>query len=138
MLLAASHATAQPLCDGAKTLLAQAARGFSGQSSLAHLPQAERCTTALAPSGAHSYHCVWSFPYRDAAAQSALGAFRRELETCLGAFEEVNSGQRVNHPDSYTQLEVMSGTVRVTLSLKDKAAHRRSYVFVGVEAAAPH
>lgn len=137
LFFAAKAVRAEGLCAGTMALIAEASAGFPEAAELSPLAGAESCTMALALSGARSYHCAWRFPYRDGPARAAFEAFRRELETCLDPSSHGGADQRVNHPDSYDQRRFMAGAVWVTLSLKDKAALRSSYVFLGVEGAAP-
>ena len=47
----------------------------------------------------------------------------------------VTLGTDVNHPDSYDQVFYNAETQVISLSLKDKAQHRATYLFLRVETA---
>lgn len=117
-------------CEALNTLISQAWTGDLEDAQ--PIAGSERCFMSRLPSGADSYHCAWSYPYRDEAANAAFEALNQELRNCLNAGAESADDQEVNHPDSYDQRRYQSDEVTVTISIKDKGALNRTYVFVGV------
>lgn len=140
----AKPASAAELCAGINTLLVRAHSNFSkmvvdptGPGMPQPLPGAEKCTMARTLSGANTYHCAWEFSYRNAAANALFERFSGELPDCLGGNVEMVKDQDVNHPDYYDQRQYHLDQVTVTVSIKDKSALQRTYVFLGVHGAIP-
>lgn len=77
--------------------------------------------------------CQWSFAYR---APDAVAGFERltdNVRSCLGADTERGADTPVNHPDSYDLRQFVAGGTLISVSLKDKAALRRTLVFLRIE-----
>lgn len=75
--------------------------------------------------------CRWSFAYRSAAAEDMFDRLAAHLSTCLGP--PGGEAAPVNHPDSYRLLQFEAKEAVISLSLKDKAALQRSFVFLRVD-----
>lgn len=143
LLMAVTAAGAQSvkaaaLCEGVNALVVQARSNFSdataqsGAAATQSLAGAEQCTMSRSETGANAYHCIWGFPYRDAAASAFFEAIDEDLRGCFAGRAEIAADQGVNHPDTYDQRRYGLDDVVVTVSLKDKSALRRTYVFLGV------
>lgn len=127
---------AQDLCVAIKSLVPQAQANFTaGNSSIAG---AETCQTALSMTGAKTLHCAWGFDYRADAALSTFQSFDTDLSACFADFGSVTTDQSVNHPDTYDLRQYQTGDVVVSISLKDKGAMQRTFVFVGIAGVAPN
>ena len=76
--------------------------------------------------------CYWEFPFRSANAESYFNDLWTELTNCRQGIQSINL-DRVNHPDSYLQNELIaaSGTYRV--SMKDKGQKRSTWIFLSFE-----
>ncbi|MEM7213087.1 MAG: hypothetical protein AAF479_14550 [Pseudomonadota bacterium] len=98
-------------------------------SDLSRALSAERCGTALTQSGGRELHCRWSFKYRATEAKATQVRLASSIQTCLNA-TKVAPEQGVNHPDTYDQQRFLIGKAELSLSLKDKAALQRTYVFL--------
>jgi len=126
------------LCEGVNALIVQARSNFSdgADQSAGALAGAEKCTMSRSEAGANAYHCTWGFSYRDAAASAFFREVDADLRTCLAGRAESAKDRGVNHPDTYDQRRYGLDDVIVTVSLKDKSALDRTFVFLGVYAAA--
>ncbi len=130
----AGAAAAQDLCAEIAPLVALAGspadRGSQGKCN-AEVPGLgdASCQVANRSGGSISY-CQWVFPYRSVEATATFRDFARQLESCFGTEAVQGAGPGVNHPDSYAQRRYTAGPASVSLSLKDKAALDRTYVFV--------
>lgn len=139
----AQSAKAAALCEGVNALVVHARSNFSdgtAQSAVAAarpLADAEKCTMSRSDSGANAYHCIWGFPYRDVAASAFFGAVDADLRGCFADSARFAADQGVNHPDTYDQRRYGLDDVVVTVSLKDKSALGRTYVFLGVYGSVP-
>lgn len=140
----AKPAMATGFCERMNALVVQARSNFSdataqstGAVTSRPLAGSEKCTMSRSETGANAYHCIWGFPYRDAAASAFFGAVDEDLRGCFADSAEVANDQGVNHPDTYDQRRYGLDDVVVTVSLKDKSALRRTYVFLGVFGSVP-
>lgn len=134
-------ARALELCPDMGPLIAQARAGFPAWEAAATgapppLAGAEDCAVTRSLAGSKAYHCAWGFAYRDAGAAAAFEAIDRSLQACFGERARMSGDDRVNHPDSYDLRRYRLGEVEVALSLKDKSALSRTYIFVRVQAGA--
>ncbi len=125
----------ESICQKVKTLLEQAKTNFAPEEAGGApepLPGAETCSLTLSLSGARAYHCAWSYPFRDGSVAAAFAGHTKMLQQCFGETVEISRDQAVNHPDFYDQRHYRMGEVAVTLSVKDKTALQKTYVFLGV------
>lgn len=91
-----------------------------------------QCATSLDLSGARALNCAWPYAFRTGDAQAAFLVARAALQSCLGAEVAETRDQGVNHPDFYDLRLFRTGQGEVGLSLKDKGALQRTYVFVRI------
>ncbi len=90
------------------------------------------CGTSVRPGGAAARHCAWAYPYRAPQATMAAETLGQRVKRCLDALPDGTPDTRVNHPDSYDLKRWRSGKRVITLSVKDKAARRETFVFLTV------
>ncbi|MEM6661384.1 MAG: hypothetical protein AAF666_04310 [Pseudomonadota bacterium] len=95
------------------------------------LPGAASCDMSLAPGGARSHDCLWSFDYRAPEAAETFRNFFTQTAACFpgGSFAADHS---VNHPDFYDLQTLAVDGVEINVSLKDKAALQKTLVFLRV------
>ena len=73
--------------------------------------------------------CWWEFPYRSGAARETYANLVQDLSACptlIAATKDTG----VNHPDTYDAVQFDLGVAAWVLSLKDKSALGKSYVFL--------
>ncbi|MCK0151925.1 hypothetical protein MWU54_17915 [Marivita sp. S6314] len=92
-------------------------------------PKGATCTLSRVLGGGVSEDCSWSFPLRADAARQRFDEMSALLRSCADG-PVTMQGAAVNHPDSYDQLTAQVGGQEVSLSLKDKGALGRSFVFL--------
>ena len=80
-----------------------------------------------------SYHCAWEFPYRAAPAYDTFDDLVDRLDQCIGRQATLHSDRSVNHPDFYALRRFEMEQAQVSVSVKDKAALDRTFVFVRVQ-----
>ncbi len=97
--------------------------------------EAGTCGLITSELGAVTHHCHWEFALRHVAAQATFDAFDQELKSCFGSYAKIIKDQNVNHPDFYDKNTYWLNDVSITLSLKDKNALGKTFVFVGVHGA---
>lgn len=98
--------------------------------ALPALGEAE-CKWSLGLGGASTFTCHWPFAYRANEATQAFEQLTRDVAVCAGDFVEPQGD--VNHPDSYDlRLFSFNGAV-IAVSLKDKGALKKSYVFLRLD-----
>ena len=78
-----------------------------------------------------AYHCQWSHSFRSDAAQAAFDDLGETVAACFPAAKAVRD-QPVNHPDFYDLRSYDLGGTELALSLKDKAALGKTFVFLHV------
>ncbi|MEM7243026.1 MAG: hypothetical protein AAF429_12650 [Pseudomonadota bacterium] len=93
---------------------------------------AEKCGLSNAGGGLFAHVCQWSFPLRDPAALSFFEEFEANALACLPLGEPLAPDQQVNHPDTYALKQYPFKDGVLNLSLKDKGALGRSFVFLRV------
>ena len=91
------------------------------------------CGTYLDETGQDATFCQWTFAYRSSPAREAFEAAEAALDGCFP--KTVTLSAHVNHPDSYDQVFYNAETQVISLSLKDKAQHQATYLFLRVETA---
>ena len=130
-----AHAT--EVCADLDTLIREAHSDFSSWASETNdsivplkLPFADHCALARSSTGSGTYYCTRDYSYRSAEAYETYGVLGRSLFECLGPRVRISTDHRVNHPDSYDQRQYHLDQVKVTLSIKDKSAQRRTIVFL--------
>lgn len=136
--LPAERGRADGVCADMNTLLEQAQSNFAGD--VGSLPQlrldgADSCATFFSPGESRGFHCVWEFSYRAAEAEKTFTYFDETLQRCFADRARVEHDQPVNHPDSYRLQQYQVGPVTVSVSLKDKSALQKTYVFLRVDGA---
>ena len=90
------------------------------------------CATYLTKTAATGVSCHWEFPYRSDVAHRFFETVWANLQTCRpGVLRE--TGNRVNHPDSYDLREWVAQSGVYAVSKKDKAAAERTLVFLRFE-----
>ena len=138
VLAVVSFSSAAGETDRCAALTALAAHATDGNvetqtlSDLTTRLDAEDCGTALTNTGAREIHCRWSFDYRSEQAIAMQDGLASDIARCLPA-QPARPERGVNHPDTFEQRVFQAGNTRFSLSLKDKAALMRSYVFLRVE-----
>lgn len=139
--LAANNA---PFCNDVKILLTQAQSNFSDTAqtgayanTLPSLASAEKCNVVRSLGGSNAYHCAWGFPYRAAAATALFDEYNEQLPKCVGDDFTMVQDQSVNHPDFYDQRRYDLTHGAVSVSIKDKGALQKTYVFVAVHGVKP-
>ena len=79
------------------------------------------------------YHCGWEFPYRAKQAYDTFDAFVRGVNDCIGQQATLHTDQSVNHPDFYALRRYETEQADVSVSVKDKSALGRTFVFIRVQ-----
>lgn len=146
IMLACSPALADgppAICAAVEVVLDRLAQPISGSETgnrgISPMSGAETCDQSLTLEGGRAFHCAWRFAYREAEAGEAFRTMADKLSRCttLTTRAEAGTGPRVNHPDSYDLIEFNTPRGLIALSLKDKGALQRSYVFLRIAAAPP-
>ena len=127
----AGWAAVMPVAGQSGTALcaALARADATGAASLAIAsPSPTECQQTTGASG----HCHWRFEYRDGAAHNVFDALRSDIQACPGLIAVPAPETSVNHPDSYLQSQFTGAGRVVSVSVKDKAGHGATYVFLRV------
>ena len=96
------------------------------------MPGAEFCQLSESLSGVSTHHCAWGFAFRDDAANASFAEMNDAIAQCFdGTATPEDDG--VNHPDSYSQIRHDTDQAVWRVSLKDKSALSKTYVFVSME-----
>lgn len=95
--------------------------------------EAESCRPSLGLGGTKAVNCAWPFDYRAPEARAKFEQMVARVETCLGTGAAAEKDGLVNHPDSYDLRTYAIPTGSVAVSLKDKGALQKTYVFLKVE-----
>ena len=132
------------LCVEMSILVEQARSNFSSGSPDGFeglqppLEQASgSCKLTGSSLGQKTYFCTWEFAYRSAQADAAFDAVTRSLQDCFGAQAQIGKDQGVNHPDFYDSRQIRLEDVQMSVSIKDKSALDRTYVFLRVAGSNP-
>ena len=141
-LIPAGAARAGEFCADMNILVGRAQSNFPGLSAGTTdaekpflLPGAKTCAVTRTLSGSKAYHCAWEFAYRATAANDRFNAFDRSLRQCFGNRAQTRKDQWVNHPDFYDLRQYRLEQVDVSVSIKDKSAMQKTYVFIRVQGA---
>ena len=95
-------------------------------------PMDATCVTFAAQTGSKGTSCHWSFPFRDQDAEDFFVSAWTEIRMCRsGALGVPDEG--VNHPDSFELWQWVTASETYRVSIKDKGAERRTFVFVSRE-----
>ena len=73
--------------------------------------------------------CFWEHSYRNGAAEAQFNQMRDWLGACLDSGTTPITDAAVNHPDTYVLEDFIFDEKTVSISLKDKAALGKSFVF---------
>ncbi|WGI21290.1 hypothetical protein [Amylibacter sp. IMCC11727] len=83
------------------------------------------------------YMCAFAFEFRSDAARELYDRLAHDMNVCSahGEFATVRTQGAVNHPDSFEQVtfDIFDGP-QASVSLKDKGALQKTYVFVRLPA----
>ena len=145
ILAASSGAQAGEFCSNINTLMDQSQRHFADITGKADgdagdhdanlaLAGASYCRVTKPPKTS-SYYCAWEFPYRATHAYNTFDAFIRDLDDCIGQHAASHDDQDVNHPDYYALRRYETAQSDVSVSIKDKSALDRTFVFIRVQGA---
>ena len=80
-----------------------------------------------------SYQCAWEFPYRAQQAYDTFDELVRGVNGCIGERATLHSDRNVNHPDFYALRQYETEQAVVSVSVKDKSALSRTFVFIRVQ-----
>jgi len=94
---------------------------------------AEFCTQSRDMSGSLVSTCGWAFDYRSPDAVAAFDAMNAQVSTCFPKAINVGQDGQVNHPDYFDQRLYQVDGTSINVSLKDKGALQKTYVFVAVQ-----
>lgn len=142
LLTASGNAGADDLCSQIETLIDHAGAQFTailqepsntaGQQEVTlKLADADDCQVSQR-SRRGWYHCAWEFPQRAPAAAARFEGFVDEMTDCLGERARLYEDQSVNHPDSYSLRGFELPQAEVSVSVKDKSALGKTFVFIRV------
>ncbi len=148
LLAALGVARAQDLCADIDYLIDQSGSQFSEIMPKPHGDAGDHEVT-LALAGASYclvtkrskrslYHCGWEFPHRAQQAYDTFDEFVRGVSDCIGQQATLHRDQSVNHPDFYALRRYETEQAEVSVSVKDKSALGRTFVFIRVQGAKNH
>ena len=131
-----SAASAAEVCTTLETLVGEARSNFARRSDSRDgeapgLADAEECNLALVPGGRRVFQCRWGFAYRSQASATKFAEVDDALTTCAQGMR-TRDDQAVNHPDTYELRRYRAGAIDLSVSLKDKAALRKTFVFLSI------
>ncbi|MFK7874902.1 MAG: hypothetical protein AB8B71_03865 [Paracoccaceae bacterium] len=131
-LLVCGPGTAQgdPFCDDLNAPL-----NLQSRSVVMTLPDTKNtvsCNRSRMLSGGVQLHCGWAFAFRVPEAAQAFDTLLFNVATCLGEDAKVTADLDVNHPDFYDLQTFQLGDQEIAVSLKDKAALSKTYVFLRI------
>lgn len=102
----------------------------AGTDDIANAIGADQCASELRLDGTSASVCQWEFPFRAPSASGRFDTLLAEIRSCLGPNSELPEDLQVNHPDSYDLRQFRSGDTVVSLSIKDKSALEKTFVFL--------
>lgn len=123
------------LCLPSGAQACELVQALAGGNSASHVLDNAQCAKYHAASGAAGTSCHWSFAYRSAQAANHADTLWDEITRCKDG-QESPPDQTVNHPDSYALRAWNTGAGVFHVSVKDKGAQNRTFVFVRFEAPA--
>lgn len=88
------------------------------------------CAKGQALGGASFTHCGWPFEFRAPEATAAFEALQSALMACPNTQVRSFDDQLVNHPDSYDLKFYDRGRTEIAISIKDKGALQKTYIFL--------
>ena len=118
--------------SGFTDILEKPAGGAGDQPVTLGLAGASNCFVTKRSNGS-SYQCTWDFPHRAQRAYDRFEALARELDRCIGQRATLHSDRNVNHPDYYALRRYETARAAVSVSVKDKSALGKTFVFVRVQ-----
>ena len=95
-------------------------------------PQGAKCALFVGTDRADGTSCRWEYGFRDTGAVSYASQLAALLKTCR-TVQELPADQPVNHPDSYGLSQWTAEGAVFRISVKDKGALGRTYVFFALE-----
>ena len=95
-------------------------------------PQGAECSLFVGTDRADGTSCRWEYGFRDKGADSYASELAALLQTCR-TVQELPADQPVNHPDSYGLSQWTAADAVFRISVKDKGALGRTYVFFALE-----
>lgn len=119
----------EPSCSDLHDIWATAQASFKDQAHSIHVFRGGRCAITQELGSGPARYCQWPFSFRDPAASEWLRALRSDVENCFNVQALPNAG-RVNHPDTFEHNQYLLDGAVLSLSLKDKAALRKTFVFL--------
>ncbi len=134
LIAAPGFATADGLCSAIdtqarSTLTTEANAALFGPSSAS----AGTCSVTRTLSAPDGTVCQWEFDYRDPTAAQAFATFNQLLSDCFQGRAREIKDQGVNHPDFYDLRQYHLDGAAVSVSIKDKGAMRKTFVFLRIE-----
>ena len=135
LVLSATSAQARDFCADITALASAASSNFaSGVTDMTHANQGPgSCDIALTLNAPSAHICHWEFAYRAAEAAATFETFNQQIQTCLAGLSDEFKDQGVNHPDFYDLRQYQTQGAQVSLSIKDKGAMQRTFVFLRIE-----
>ena len=134
VLLAPNNATAENVCGNVSLLLSQVEAGTADKPETPTAgffkTPAEACLQSLSETGARSHHCRWPFEYRDVQANNSFKVILSAFQNCYAGDNAPTKDQDVNHPDYYDLRSFQTANGTLFLSLKDKGALQKTYLFI--------
>ena len=137
-----AQAAAADLCANVRGLAELARTGFDGKPApdavreiAAHVQGSDiaaDCRIIIKPD-TKSHMCMWTFAYRSDSAAAGFERLIGDLKSCFDGREPTREDIGVNHPDSYDASRFDIDGVRISVSIKDKAALEKTFVFLWVE-----
>ncbi len=79
------------------------------------------------------YRCGWEFPYHAKRAYDTFYEFVGRMDECIGQHATLHIDQSVNHPDYYSLRRYEIEQAEVSVSVKDKGALGKTFVFIKVQ-----
>ena len=92
------------------------------------------CGRVNSADGKDQYFCALEHPFRSDMARDTYEKYVAEARVCFGDGAAVPVGPAVNHPDSYDQVVFDVNGRDISVSLKDKGALQKTYVFIRLPA----
>ena len=124
---------ADTFCTSLKALVTEARSNFADSPPVA-LKGAQSCRLTRNLAAPDAYFCAWDFPYRAPKADQTFARFNQSAQTCFDDLTALDADQPVNHPDSYDLRQYRLGDINLSVSLKDKTALQKTYVFIRISA----
>jgi len=104
---------------------------LAGESGADFL-SADKCGKTQTEYGALRY-CYWEFPYRSVGATAKFDHEQMRVAACISDATDPHTPTGVNHPDTHKVRIFITKLGKITVSLKDKAQHGKTLVFLQIE-----